>query len=177
MRQVSALVTLRRVAIERRIHVVRGHKVMLDSDLAALYHVETRTLVQAVRRNLSRFPLDFMFQITADEFQALRSQSVISNTRGGRRYRPYVFTEHGIAMLSSVLRSGRAIQANISIVRTFIRLREFLVSHERLAERLSALERRYDGQLLAVFEAIRELTRSERRHQRPIGFRSQPPNR
>ena len=173
MRPVSGLVTLPRVAIERRIHVVRGHKVMLDSDLAALYHVETRTLVQAVRRNLARFPTDFMFQVTPDEFQALRSQSVISNTRGGRRYRPYAFTEHGIAMLSSVLKSRRAIQINISIMRTFIRLREFLVTHEKLAERLSALERKYDGQLLAVFEAIRELTpQSQRRHRRQIGFRT-----
>ena len=144
---------------------------MLDSDLAALYHVETRTLVQSVRRNLARFPPDFMFQVTRDEFQALRSQSVISKTRGGRRYRPYAFTEHGIAMLSSVLKSSRAIQVNISIMRTFIRLREFLVTHEKLAERLAALERKYDGHLLAVFEAIRELTAGpQRRHQRQIGF-------
>jgi len=146
---------------------------MLDADLAALYHVDTRTLVQAVRRNLARFPADFMFQVTPDEFQALRSQSVISNTRGGRRYRPYAFTEHGIAMLSSVLRSGRAIQVNISIVRTFIRLREFLVTHEKLAERLAVLERKYDGQLLAVFEAIRDLmTQPARRQPRQIGFRT-----
>lgn len=145
---------------------------MLDSDLAALYRVETKVLVQAVRRNASRFPPDFMFRLTDDEFRSLRSQSVTSNARGGRRYLPYAFTEQGVAMLSSVLRSPRAIEVNIAIMRTFVRRREFLVTHEQVAARLTALERKYDGQFQVVFEAIRELaTPSARRRSRPIGFR------
>jgi len=113
--------------IERRIYLIRGHKVMLDSDLADLYQVETRALLQAVRRNISRFPEDFMFQLNREEADVLTSQIVISNLgRGGRRYLPYGFTEHGVAMLSSVLRSKRAVQMNILIIRAFIRLREIL---------------------------------------------------
>lgn len=145
---------------------------MLDSDLAALYRVETKVLVQAVRRNITRFPADFMFRLTPNEFRNLRSQSVTSNVRGGRRYPPYAFTEQGVAMLSSILRSPRAIEVNIAIMRTFVRLREFLVTHERIAARVTALERKYDGQFQVVFEAIRELmTPSARRRSRPIGFR------
>lgn len=144
---------------------------MLDSDLAVLYRVQTKVLVQAVRRNPRRFPRDFMFRLTPQEFQVLRSQSVTSKTAGGRRYLPYAFTEQGVAMLSSVLRSAPAIHANIAIMRTFVRLREFLVTHEAIAQRLAALERKYDGQFDVVFEAIRELMAPPpTRRRRRIGF-------
>ena len=145
------------VLIERRIRVLRGHRVMLDADLAALYGVATSALVQAVKRNSARFPADFMFQLNAVEFAMLRSQSVISTRRGGRRYAPYAFTEHGVAMLSSVLKSRRAIHVNIHIMRAFVRLREMLATHTDLARRLDALEHQYDAQFKAVFDAIREL--------------------
>jgi len=120
--------------IERRIYLIRGQKVMLDSDLAELYQVETRVLVQAAKRNAQRFPHDFMFQLTAEEAQALRSQTVISNEgRGGRRYLAYAFTEHGVAILSSVLNSERAVQMNILIIRAFVKLRELLAGNKDLA--------------------------------------------
>lgn len=143
--------------IERRILSIRGQQVMLDADLATLYEVETRVLVQAVKRNLERFPEDFMFQLTAEEFQALRSQSVISSGWGGRRTRPYAFTEQGVAMLSSVLRSRRAVQVNVEIMRAFVRLRRIVAEHADLARRLDELESRYDEQFAIVFDAIREL--------------------
>jgi hypothetical protein len=129
-------VNLSAKSIERRILTLRGQKMMLDRDLADLYGVTTRELVQAVKRNLDRFPEDFMCQLTAEEFTALRSQSVISNVRtgrGGRRYPPYAFTEQGVAMLSSVLRSPRAVRVNVEIMRAFVRLRGILASHEDLA--------------------------------------------
>ena len=122
--------------IERAILLIRGHKVLLDSDLAGLYDVETKSLVRAVKRNIERFPSDFMFQLAADEFDRLRCQFGTSNTgvgRGGRRYRPYAFTEQGVAMLSSVLRSPRAVAVNIEIMRAFVRLRQMLASHAELA--------------------------------------------
>ena len=144
---------------------------MLDADLAALYEVETRVLVQAVKRNLERFPEDFMFQLTQEEFVILRSQSVISSNWGGRRYPPYAFTEQGVAMLSSVLRSPRAIQVNIEIVRAFIRLRRILASHAELARKLDALEKRHDVQFKEVFEAIRQLMAPPEPKRRTIGFR------
>ena len=143
--------------IDQRIHVIRQQRVMLDADLASLYGVGTKALVQAVKRNAARFPPDFMFRLTVDEFGILRSQSVTSNERGGRRHRPYAFTEHGVAMLSSVLRSRRAIHVNIAIMRAFVRLREAVIHHERLAAKIASLERKYDGQFAMVFEAIREL--------------------
>jgi len=147
---------------------------MLDADLAALYDAPTRALVQAVQRNLSRFPEDFMFRLTSAEVTALRSQSVTSNARpgrGGRRYNPYAFTEQGVAMLSTVLRSHRAIQVNISIMRTFVNLRQLLVSHEGLARKLAALENRYDAQFRVVFDAIRELMSPTLTRRPAIGFR------
>jgi len=159
-------------SVERSIYTIRGHRVMLDSDLAVLYRVQTRALVQAVRRNPRRFPADFMFRLTPGEFQNVRSQSVISRLAGGRRYAPYAFTEQGVAMLSSVLRSGAAIQANIAIMRAFVRLREFLLTHEELAQRLATLERKYDGHFQVVFEAIREIMTPSARRRRPIGFRT-----
>ena len=127
--------------IERRIYFIRGEKVMVDADLADLYQVQTKRLNEAVHRNLNRFPPDFMFQLTAEEADGLRSQFATSNERrGGRRYLPYVFTEHGVAMLSSVLSSKHAVQMNILIIRAFIRLRELLVNHKDLAMRVEALE-------------------------------------
>ena len=158
--------------IERRIYLIREHKVMLDSELAELYQVPTKVFNQAVRRNRSRFPEDFMFQLTREEDQHLRSQIVTSKTgRGGRRYRPYVFTEQGVAMLSSVLNSERAVQVNIAIMRAFVRLREMLASNEELARKLDALEKRYDGQFRVVFQAISKLMEPTRSRNRKIGFR------
>jgi hypothetical protein len=153
--------------------VIRGHKVMLDADLAALYGVETKALNQAVRRNIERFPDDFMFQLTSDEMENLRSQTVTASSWGGRRTRPYAFTEQGVAMLSSVLKSPRAIQVNIEIMRAFVRLRQMVTSNADLARKLNALERKYDGQFKIVFAAIRELTEpTPKKKGRPIGFRS-----
>jgi len=157
--------------IEKAILLIRGQKIMLDADLAELYGVETKVLVQAVKRNLERFPEDFMFQLSQEEFTILRSQIVTSSGRGGRRYRPYAFTEQGVAMLSSVLRSRRAIQVNIEIMRAFIRLRQMLASHVELARKLDALEKKYDAQFKQVFEAIRQLMAPPEPKRRPIGFR------
>ena len=147
--------------IESRIFLIRGHKVLLDADLAVLYEVETRVLNQAVRRNAERFPEDFLFRLTKEEEEALRSQIVTSNEgRGGRRYLPYAFTEQGVAMLSSVLTSKRAIAVNIAIMRTFVRLRQLLATHEELARRLDDLEWRQSEQgqqIQAVFDTIQQL--------------------
>jgi len=144
--------------IESMILLVRGHKIMLDADLAGLYAVETKALVRAMKRNRERFPADFMFQLTKDEFDILRSQSgTSSSTWGGRRYRPYAFTEQGVAMLSSVLRGKRAVQVNIEIMRAFVRLRGILGAHKELSRRLDTLERKYDKQFAVVFTAIRKL--------------------
>src|SRR5437879_3750245 len=147
---------------------------MLDADLAALYHVPTRVLVQAVKRNLARFPGDFMFQLRGEEARRLRSRIVISNVgRGGRRYPPYAFTEQGVSMLSSVLRSPRAIRVNIEIMRAFVRLRGLLASNQVLAKKVDALEKKYDSQFKVVFDAIRRLMASPITGRHPIGFRPQ----
>ena len=160
--------------IAANIYLVRGQHVMIDSDLAALYGVETKVFNQAVRRNLNRFPSDFMFQLTAEETEILRSQIVTSSSWGGRRYLPYAFTEHGVAMLSSVLRSERAVEVNIAIVRTFIKLRQLLATHAELAHRLDALEWREserDGRVQYVFETIQHLIEApEPEPKRQIGF-------
>ena len=157
--------------IERSILLIRGHKVMLDADLAELYGVQTKVLVQAVQRNRERFPDDFMLQLTKEEFDNLRSQFVTSSSGwGGRRYPPYAFTEQGVAMLSSVLRSERAVRVNIEIMRAFVRLREMLASHAELARRLDDLEQRYDAQFKAVFDAIRELMTPPQAPRRRLGF-------
>jgi hypothetical protein len=158
--------------IERRIYLVRGHKVMLDSELAELYQVPTKVFNQAVSRNRNRFPKDFMFQLTVEEDESLRSQIVTSKVgRGGRRYRPYVFTEQGVAMLSSVLNSERAVQVNIAIMRAFVRLREMMESNKELAAKLDALEKKYDAQFSVVFQAIRKLMQpSPAKNSRRIGF-------
>lgn len=159
--------------IERAILVLRGHKVLLDADLAELYQVETRSLVQAVKRNLERFPSDFMFQLNNQELSALRSQSVISNApgRGGRRTAPYAFTEQGVAMLSTVLNSPRAIAVNIEIMRAFVKLRVVLASNKELARRLDQLEASTDEKFTVVFDAIRQLMAPpEPKKKRGIGF-------
>jgi len=161
--------------IERAILLLRGQKVMLDADLATLYGVETRVLVQAVKRNIERFPGDFMFQLNKEEADFLTSQIVtLKRGRGQhRKYLPYVFTEQGVAMLSSVLRSQRAIQVNIEIMRAFIRLRQMLASHAELARKLDALEKKYDAQFKEVFEAIRQLMAPPEPKRRAIGFRKE----
>ncbi|RPH38179.1 ORF6N domain-containing protein [bacterium] len=159
-------------AVEKHILLVRGQKVILDADLARLYGVPTKRLNQQVRRNLKRFPADFMFELTAEEDQILRSQFAISTKgSGGRRYRSLVFTEQGVAMLSSVLNSERAIQVNIAIMRAFVQLRQILATHKALAKKLEAMEAKYDDQFRAVFEAIHELMRPPDPPRRRIGFR------
>ena len=164
--------------IAEAILMLRGQRVILDAHLAALYGVETRALVQAVKRSPDRFPSDFMFQLDNQEVVRLRSQIVISNARGGRRYRPYAFTEQGVAMLSSVLRSPRAVLVNVEIMRTFVRLREMLAANADLARQLAALESKYDAQFKAVFDAIRELmTPAAPNRTRPIGFVTPEPDR
>jgi ORF6N domain len=187
----ASLIPVRR--IERKILLVRGEKVMLDRDLAELYGVETKVLNQAVKRNLERFPSDFMFQLSKDETalvsrsqivtlnaeitkeplqtkESLRSQIVTLKRGAHRKFRPFAFTEQGVAMLSSVLRSDRAIQVNLAIMRTFVQLRLMLSSHADLARKLAALEGKYDKQFRAVFDAIRELMREEKKPKREIGF-------
>lgn len=158
--------------IENRIFQVRGKKVMLDSDLALLYGVETKVLIQAVKRNKSRFPEDFMFQLTREEFRSLRSQIVTSN-RGGRRYLPYAFTEQGVAMLSSVLNSNRAILVNIHIMRAFVNLRRIGLTYVGLKRKIEAMEKRYDAQFKIVFDAFKKLIESPPvKEKKIIGFRT-----
>jgi len=177
-RRRNPVVPLQRIT--RAILLVRGQKVMLDEDLADLYEVETKTLNRAVRRNLDRFPADFMFQLTAAEFANLRYQSGTSSSGadadtskwGGRRHPPFAFSEQGVAMLSTVLNSARAIQVNIEIMRAFVRLRHMLASNATLARKLAALERKYDAQFKVVFDAIRELMEPRPTKKRPIGFAS-----
>lgn len=144
--------------VASKIHIIRGVKVMLDSDLAELYQVETKVLNQAVKRNIFRFPDDFMFQLTENEYDIyLRSQFVTSNQKGGRRYLPFVFTEHGTVMLASILNSERAIFVSLQIVRTFIKLRQLLESNKELSQKIVQLEDKYDHQFKVVFDAIRQL--------------------
>ena len=167
------IINLPAEVIEKKILFVRGQKVMLDSDLAVLYGVETKVLIQAVKRNINRFPDDFMFQLTKEEFESLRSQFVTSKeARGGRRYMPYVFTEHGVAMLSSVLNSDRAIEVNIAIMRAFVKLREMLSSNKELARKFEEMEQKYDEQFRVVFDAIRALMAQPDKPKTKIGFKS-----
>jgi ORF6N domain len=166
-------------ALEKRIFVIRERQVMLDEDLADLYGVETRVLIQQVKRNAKRFPADFMFQLAKAEAEALRSQIVTSNDgRGGRRYAPYVFTEQGVAMLSGVLRSNRAIAVNTEIMRAFVELRRVASSYSALQERLDDLERemkgrldQHDEQLGQIFKALHQLINPPLHPKRPVGFR------
>jgi len=166
-------------SIEDTILLIRGHRVILDHDLARLYGVATRTLNQAVKRNLDRFPEDFMFRLSKAEneewrrLKPLRSQMVILKKGRGThiKYQPNAFTEHGILMLSSVLKSPRAVQVNIQIMRTFVRLRQMLASNEKLIERLDALEENYDAKFKIVFSAIRQIMNPPAGDRQAIGFR------
>jgi hypothetical protein len=161
--------------IERRIYLIRGQKVMLDSDLARLYQVLTKNLNLAVRRNSERFPEDFMFQLTSEEAESLRLQIATSKVaRGGRRYRPYGFTEHGVAMLSSVLKSGRAVQVNIMIIRAFVKMRELLASHRHLAarvERLEVSQKRHSSVINILADEINQMRKIPETPKRRIGFK------
>ena len=158
--------------IERAIYLIRGQKVMLDRDLAALYEVETKRLKEQVRRNIDRFPEDFMFLLDPQEFATLRSQIATSKSeaRGGTQYLPMAFTEQGVAMLSTVLNSKRAIAVNIAIMRTFVKLRQMLDTHAKLAQKLAELESKYDGQFRVVFEVLNELMAPPEPTRKPIGF-------
>jgi hypothetical protein len=155
--------------IHQSILMIRNQRVLISTDLAALYGVAPMVLMQAVKRNLSRFPEDFMFQLSREEWNNLKSQNVISSW-GGARVAPYAFTEHGVAMLSSILNSERAIKVNIEIMRAFVKLRQLVAEHKDLARRLDMLESRYDEQFKMVFDAIRELMISPAPEKRPIGF-------
>ena len=158
--------------IEKKILLIRGEKVMLDADIAELYGVETKMLVRAVKRNIDRFPSDFMIQLNRKEFENLRFQFGASSRWGGRRYLPYAFTEQGVAMLSSVLNSERAVKVNIEIMRAFVRLRQMLASNAELARKLDALEKKYDHQFKGVFDAIKQLmTPPDTKKKSKIGFR------
>jgi hypothetical protein len=170
----SDLVLVSSGNIRARILTLRGLKVLLDQDLAKLYGVETRALNQAVRRNLARFPSDFRFQLTREEHESLRSQSVIPKTGRGRhaKYLSYAFTEQGVAMLSSVLRSDRAIEVNIGIMRAFVELRGLAVAHGDLTRKVEALERKYDGRFKVVFQALRTIIAPPAVKRRRIGFRA-----
>lgn len=161
--------------ITQSILIIRGHKVLLDSDLAAMYGVETKVLLQAVKRNLRRFPEDFMLQLTADEWAGLRSQIVTLKTGRGqhRKYLPYAFTEQGVAMLSTVLNSERAIAVNIEIMRAFVRMRALLSQNKELAQQLEKLERKvstHDEAIVGILKAIRQLMHSPESAKRSIGF-------
>ncbi|MGB3340291.1 MAG: ORF6N domain-containing protein [bacterium] len=164
--------------IEKKILIIRGHKVMIDRDLADMYGVKTKILIQSVKRNIERFPDDFMFQLIWKEIKSLRSQFVTLKDLNGAvsrrgkhiKYQPYVFTEQGVVMLSSVLRSKRAIQVNIAIMRAFVKLRQFAISHAELAIKLKTLEKKYDAQFKVVFEAIRQLMIPPEKAKRKIGF-------
>jgi len=161
--------------IERRIYLIRGHKVMLDRDLAELYQVTTFNLNKAVKRNPGRFPDDFMFQLSKEEAASLRFQIGMSKPsgRGGRRYLPYAFTEHGVAMLSSILRSKRAVAMNILIIRAFVRLRELLATHKELARKIEELERGQEHQAMQIKAILKRLIEAPKRRKHPIGFVSE----
>jgi phage regulator Rha-like protein len=158
--------------IERAILSIRGEKVMLDSDLAELYGVETKVLNQAVKRNILRFPADFMFQLTADEVFKLNRSQIVTGSQKHRdpRFPPYAFTEHGALMLANVLNSERAAQTSVQVVRAFVRLRQMLSSNAELARKLAALENKYDRQFKVVFDAIRQLMSPPEPKRREIGF-------
>jgi len=155
--------------IINRIFYLRGRKVILDSDLSGIYGVRTKALNQAVKRNIERFPADFMLVLTGKEMEILRSQ-IVTSSWGGRRYRAYAFTEQGVAMLSSVLKSKTAIQVNIQIIRAFVWLRVFLRNNEDMKRKIWEMEKKYDRQFRSVFETIRKLTREEEKPKKIMGF-------
>ncbi len=161
--------------IQSKIYDIRGQRVMLDFDLAELYEVETKRLKEAVRRNIDRFPSDFMFELTKDEFASLRSQ-IASSKRGGTRFMPFAFTEQGVAMLATVLNSPKAIQVNIQIIRAFVFLRQYALSHKELTEKLQELESKYNKQFKDVYEALNYLLQkdkqeTEQKERAKIGFK------
>ena len=158
------------VLLERKIYLIRGFKVMLSTDLAELYEVEPKVLVQTVKRNIDRFPEDFMFQLTKEEHLNLKSQIVTSSWGGLRRATPYAFTEQGVAMLSGILNSKRAVQVNIAIMRAFVKLREMISSNKELAKKLLELEKKYDMQFKVVFDAIRQLMKHPEPKEKKVGF-------
>jgi hypothetical protein len=160
------------IQVERRILLIRGQKVLLDADLAQLYGISTSRFNQAIKRNLDRFPEDFLFQLNGEEVNSLRSQIVILKTGRGqhRKYRPYAFTEHGAIMAATVLNSARAIAMSVEVVRAFVRLRELLLSNAELSRKLDELESKYDEQFRVVFDAIRQLMSKEEMPKRRIGF-------
>ena len=168
MTEPQSLIPLER--IERAILMIRGHKVMLDRDLAALYQVKPIALRQQVNRNKDRFPSDFMLQLTAAEADILVSQHVIPSKRSLGGSLPYAFTEQGVAMLSTVLRSSRAVQVNIAIMRAFVRIREMLATHKELIQKLDEMEKNYDAKFKIVFDTLRQLMAPPREKRRPIGF-------
>jgi len=169
MSETKSLIPMER--IERAMLLIRSEKVMLDSDLAEIYGVETKALNRAVKRNASRFPNDFRFKLTPKEAESLRCQFGTSNVgRGGRRYLPHAFTEHGALMLANVLNSERAAQTSVQVVRPFVRLRQLLSSNAELARKLESLEKKYDTQFRVVFDAIRKLMTPEPPKRREIGF-------
>jgi hypothetical protein len=157
--------------ITSKIHFLRGERVVLDFDLALLYSVETKHLKRQVRRNIDRFPSDFMFQLNASEYESLRSQIGTLKRGGHSKYLPYAFTEHGVTMISGILNTKAAIQVNIMIVRTFVALRRLIESNKELAEKIRELEGKYDSQFKVVFDAIRQLTHEKSRKSKPIGFK------
>jgi hypothetical protein len=163
--------------IEGLIHLVRGHRIIMDNDLAAIYGVSTKVFNQAIKRNIKRFPEDFIFKLTFKEVISLRSQIVTSNGHGGRRYLPYAFTEHGALMAATVLNSPRAVEMSVLVVRAFVHFRNILINHKQLAIKLEELERKllaHDEKFEVVFEAIRELMEPPPdKHKRRIGFSSE----
>lgn len=171
MKEEASIVPIER--IENKIYLIRGHKVLLDSDLAELYGVETRVFNQAVKRNFDRFPTDFMFQLADDEFKILMSQNVISSSNwGGRRKIPYAFTEHGAIMAASILKSKRSVEVSVAVVRAFVKMREMLAENAKLSKRLKELENRMDKNdtsIVAVMSALRRLI-GDKKSKRPIGF-------
>jgi hypothetical protein len=179
----SVLLTLDEKKIVNQIYIIRGQKVMFDFDLALIYGIETRVLNQAVKRQIQRFPSDFMFQLTEEEFSILKSQIVISSSEtdhlksqnvisrwGGRRTLPFVFTEHGTIMLANVLKSETAIQASILVVRAFVQLRSIIETNKDLAKKIEELESKYDQQFQVVFEAIKQLISKENKPRKKIGY-------
>jgi ORF6N domain len=160
--------------IEQKIYLIRGHKVILDQDLAEMYGVEVKRLNEQVRRNFKRFPADFMFELTYQEFMSLKPHfATSSSAHGGRRKAPLVFTEQGVAMLSGILNSDRAIEVNILIMRAFVKLREMIASNKELAGKLAGLEKKYDAQFKVVFDAIRQMMTSPATGKKRIGFQAE----
>jgi hypothetical protein len=170
----KSLVRVPHTSVENAILIIRNERVILDTDLAGVYGVENRALIQSVKRNIRRFPPDFLFQLTKSEFDSLRSQIVISKGRGGRRSLPYAFTEHGAIMAANLLNSERAIEASVEVVRAFVRLRTMVLTNAELAKRLDGLEKRYDEHFKIVFTAIRQLMVPPKAMRKPIGFHVKP---